>query len=313
VVVPNGTIAAAMVDFGVHLWGPQPGDTVPENLATNLAILRACEGALTSLWVSDHLQDEDSPTVEGWTHLTYLAALNPTYRVGHLVLAQSFRNPALLARMAGTLQHLTGGRFTLGIGAGWKQEEYDAYDYEFGTAGRRIAQLGEAIDLIRTMWSDSPATYAGEHYRVTNAFAEPRPDPMPQVLVGGQGPKLMRLVAEKADAWIWDYPMDMFRVPYDRLVAACAEIGRPLADVRVCCEAFAHFPDDPADFPEPWPAGYLDFMTSPLGPTPADAIEQLRPFLELGVAEFIVGFEDLTTADRFAREVVPAFRDGSLS
>src|SRR4249919_2184043 len=92
-VVPNATIAAAVVDFGVHLWGPQPGDTVPENLAMNLAILRACEGALTSLWVSDHLQYEDGPTVEGWTHLTYLAALNPSYLVGHLVLAQSFRNP----------------------------------------------------------------------------------------------------------------------------------------------------------------------------------------------------------------------------
>jgi alkanesulfonate monooxygenase SsuD/methylene tetrahydromethanopterin reductase-like flavin-dependent oxidoreductase (luciferase family) len=227
------------------------------------------------------------------------------------VLAQSFRNPALLARMAGTLQQLTGGRFTLGIGAGWKQDEYEAYDYAFGTAGGRIAQLGEAIDLIRTMWTDSPATYAGEHYRVTNAYAEPRPDPMPMILVGGQGPKLMRLAAEKADAWIWDYPMEMFRPPYDRLVSACADLGRPLSEVRICCEAFAHFPDDPADFPEPEWSGYLDFMTTPLGPTPADAIAQLRPFLELGVAEFIVGFEDLTTAERFARDVVPALREGT--
>jgi alkanesulfonate monooxygenase SsuD/methylene tetrahydromethanopterin reductase-like flavin-dependent oxidoreductase (luciferase family) len=159
--VLDGTIAAAVVDFGVHLYGPQRGDTVAENLAANLAILAACEGALTSLWVSDHLQHEDDPPVEGWTHLTYHAALSPSYRVGHLVLAQSFRNPALLARMAGTLQHLTGGRFTLGIGSGWKQVEYEAYDNDFGTAGRRIAQLGEAIDLIRPMWSNSPASYAG--------------------------------------------------------------------------------------------------------------------------------------------------------
>jgi alkanesulfonate monooxygenase SsuD/methylene tetrahydromethanopterin reductase-like flavin-dependent oxidoreductase (luciferase family) len=297
-----------LAEFGVHLYGPQPGQTVAQCLEDNLAILRACEGALTSLWVSDHLQDDDHPTVEGWTHLTYLAALAPSYRVGHLVLAQSFRNPALLARMASTLQCLTDGRFTLGIGAGWKQDEYAAYDYDFGTAGRRIAQLGEAIDLIRTMWTRSPATYAGEHYRVTNAYAEPRPDPLPTILVGGQGPKLMRLVAEKADAWIWDYPLEMFRVPYDRLVAACLEIGRPLTDIRVCCEAFAHFPADPADFPEPSPAGYLDFMTVPLGPTARDAVAQLQPLLELGVAEFIVGFEDLATASCFASEVVPAFQ-----
>jgi alkanesulfonate monooxygenase SsuD/methylene tetrahydromethanopterin reductase-like flavin-dependent oxidoreductase (luciferase family) len=297
-----------LVEFGVHLYGPQPGQTVAQCLEENLAIVRACEGALTSLWVSDHLQHEDQPTVEGWTHLTYLAALAPSYRVGHLVLAQSFRNPALLARMAATLQHFTGGRLTLGLGSGWKQDEYEAYNYAFGTAGRRIAQLGEAIDLIRAMWTQSPATYAGEHYRVTNAYAEPRPDPPPKILVGGQGPKLMRLVAEKADAWIWDYPPEVFRVPYDRLVAACAEIGRPLSDIRLCCEAFAHFPADPADFPEPSPAGYLDFMTTPLGPTPPDAVAQLQPLLELGVAEFIIGFEDLATAQRFATEVVPAFR-----
>lgn len=297
-----------MIDFGVHLFGPDEGQTPADNLEANLAILRVGEGALSSLWVSDHLQHGAWPSVEGWTTLTYLAALAPSYRVGHLVLAQSFRNPALLARMASTLQYLTGGRFVLGMGAGWKQEEYDAYDFPFPSAGTRIAQLGEAIDLVRTMWTESPATYAGKHYRVTEAYAEPRPDPMPKILVGGQGPKLMRLVAEKADMWIWDYPLELYRVPYDRLVHSCAEVGRPLSDIRLMCEAFAHFPADPADFPEPYDSGYLDFLTTPLGPTPTDAIAQLAPLAELGVAEFVVGFEDLLTAERFVAEVLPAFR-----
>ncbi len=297
-----------MIEFGVHLYGPEAGQTLASNLEENLAILRAGEGALSSLWLSDHLQDGDRPSVEAWTTLTYLAALAPSYRVGHLVLAQSFRNPALLARMASTLQHLTGGRFVLGLGAGWKQEEYDAYDYPFPSAGTRIAQLGEAIDLIRTMWTESPATYAGQHYRVTDAYAEPRPDPPPKILVGGQGPKLMRLVAERADMWVWDYPLEVYRVPYDRLVQSCADIGRPISDVHLVCEAFAQFPADPADFQGPHDSGYLDFMTSPLGPTPADAITQLGPLVELGVAEFIVGFEDLATAEQFVAEVIPAFR-----
>ena len=91
------------------------------------------------------------------------------------------------------------------------------------------------------MWTQTPATYAGEHYRVTSAYAVPHPDPVPKILVGGQGPKLMRLVAEKADMWIWDYPLEMYRVPYDRLVASCTEIGRPLSDIRLCCEVFANF------------------------------------------------------------------------
>jgi alkanesulfonate monooxygenase SsuD/methylene tetrahydromethanopterin reductase-like flavin-dependent oxidoreductase (luciferase family) len=302
-----------MVDFGVHLYGPDEGETLAQAFDRNVAIIRAGEGALTSLWVADHLMHDDHPTAEGWTYLTWLAALAPSYRVGHLVLAQSFRNPALLAKMGATLQHLTGGRFTLGIGAGWKQDEYEAYDYAWGPMSRRIEELGEAIDLIRLMWTEAPATYAGEHYRVTDAYAEPRPDPVPAILVGCQGPKMIRLVAAKADAWIWDYPMEVYRPPYDRLVAACAEIVRPLSDVGIGCVAFAHFPDDPADHLEPWPAGYLDFMTTPLGPTPADAVEQLEPFLELGVAEFIVGFEDVVSAERFARDVVPALRERSAA
>jgi alkanesulfonate monooxygenase SsuD/methylene tetrahydromethanopterin reductase-like flavin-dependent oxidoreductase (luciferase family) len=297
-----------MIEFGVHLYGPQKHETPAANLEANLALLRAGEGALTSLWVSDHLQNGDEPSFEAWTMLSYLAALAPSYRVGTLVLAQSFRNPALLARMASTLHDLTGGHCVLGLGAGWKQDEYEAYDYPFPSAGTRIAQLGEAIDVIRALWTTSPATYAGEHYRVTEAYAEPRPDPPPKILVGGQGPKLMRLVAERADMWVWDYPIELYRPPYDRLVKSCAEVGRPLSEITLVCEAFANFPADPADFPEPYDSGYLDFMTTPLGPTPADAIGQLAPLVELGVTEFIVGFEDQLTAERFVGEVVPTFR-----
>jgi alkanesulfonate monooxygenase SsuD/methylene tetrahydromethanopterin reductase-like flavin-dependent oxidoreductase (luciferase family) len=297
-----------MIEFGVHLFGPQAGETPAGNLEDNLAILQAGEGALSSLWVSDHLQYDEGPIAEAWTTLTYLAALAPSYRVGHLVLSQSYRNPALLALMASTLQHLTGGRFVLGLGAGWKEDEYDAYDFPYPSAGTRVAQLGEAIDLIRTMWREAPATYAGEHYRATQAYALPLPDPPPKILVGGQGPKMMRLVAEKADMWIWDYPLEMYRVPYDRLVQSCAEIGRPLSDIHLVCEAFANFPDNPADFPEPYDSGYLDFRTSPLGPGPADAVSQLAPLVELGVTEFVVGFEDQLTAERFVGEVIAAFR-----
>ncbi len=297
-----------MVEFGIHLFG-QDGEQTPRALhEEHLAALKIGEGALTSMWVSDHLENEEHPVLEGWTTLTYLAALAPSYRVGHLVLAQSFRNPALLAKMAATLQHLSGGRFVLGIGAGWREEEYAAYDYPFPSAGTRIEQLGEAVDLIRTMWRESPATYSGKHYRIMGALTEPRPDPPPKILIGGQGPKLMRLVAEKADMWVWDFPLDTYRVPYDRLVASCAEIGRDLSEIRLLCEAQAFFPADVADFPEPSWSGYLDFMTHPLGPTPAHAIAQLTPLVELGVAEFIVGFWDLATLQQFVDEVITAFR-----
>lgn len=297
-----------MVEFGIHLGVVVSGRTPQDLLEEHLTWLRAGEGALSSVWVSDHLQSESGPLLEGWTTLTYLAALAPSYRVGHLVLAQSFRNPALLAKMGATLQHLTGGRFVLGIGAGWRAEEYAAYDYDFPSAGTRIEELGEAIDVVRTMWTSDPATYAGSRYRVTEARTEPRPDPVPRILIGGQGPKLMRLVAEKADMWIWDYPVETWRPPYERLVRSCAEVGRDLAEITLALEAEAHFPADPADFAEPYRSGYLDFMTTPLGPTPDDAIAQLRPLIDLGVSEVIIGFEDLRTLERFVAEVIPTFR-----
>jgi alkanesulfonate monooxygenase SsuD/methylene tetrahydromethanopterin reductase-like flavin-dependent oxidoreductase (luciferase family) len=178
--------------FGVHLGMPCVGDQSLDRLTYYERLLAAGEGALSALWVSDHLQNDDADVLEGWTTLTYLGARAPSYRVGHLVLSQSYRNPALLAKMAATLQTLTGGRFVLGLGAGWQEDEYRAYDFPFPSARVRIEQLGETIDLMRAMWTDSPATYAGAHYRVTDAYCEPRPEPIPPILIGGQGPRLMR-------------------------------------------------------------------------------------------------------------------------
>src|SRR5206468_10686043 len=111
----------------------------------------------------DHLQFGDRPTAEGWTALTYLAATFPRFRYGHLVLSQSYRNPALLAKMSATLHELTGGRFILGIGAGWHDEEYRAYGYEYPGGGVRVAQLAEAIEVIRALWTQAPATHHGTY------------------------------------------------------------------------------------------------------------------------------------------------------
>lgn len=300
-----------MVEFGVHLTSipdQATGQSPRDLLDQHRRWLHTAEGALSSVWISDHLQSDDHPILEGWTTLAYLAALAPGYRVGHLVLAQGFRNPALLARMAATLQHLTGGRFVLGIGAGWKAEEYAANDYPFPSAGTRIDQLGEAIDLIRAMWASSPATFVGTHYRVTDAVTLPLPEPPPRILVGGQGPKLMKLAAAKADMWVWDMPIEVYRVPYERLVEECEAIGRDVSEIRLVCETDVAFPSDPADFPEPYWSGYQDFMASPLGPTPDDAIAQLAPMFELGVSEVVLGFDDEATLERFVDEVVPAFK-----
>src|SRR4051812_21201156 len=286
-------------------------------------LLRRAPDAFSSFWLSDHLMKEGYPTYEAWTALAYLAAEFPTYRVGNLVLGQGYRNPALLAKMAATLQALTGGRVILGIGAGWQADEFAAYGYPYPTGSVRVEQLGEAIDVLRAMWTQSPATFEGRHYQVRDAYCEPRPDPMIPILVGGRRPKLLRVVAAKADYWSWDGPIERYAPLLDELRAACGEVGRDPAAIRLHAAGEAWFPENPADVPTAGdPSGTMASVTTAqdpqglyanesdwvLGPTPEDAIRQLRPMVDVGVEMFSIYFHDRASLDVFARFVIPAFR-----
>jgi alkanesulfonate monooxygenase SsuD/methylene tetrahydromethanopterin reductase-like flavin-dependent oxidoreductase (luciferase family) len=309
--------ARRLVDFGITL-GEPTAEHMDDRHAYYRDLLTRGEGAFSSAWVADHLMKDDQPMLEGWTAIAFLAGEFSAYRFGNLVLGQSYRNPALLAKMAATLQYLTEGRLILGIGAGWQADEYLAYDYPYPSAGTRVEQLGEAIDVLRAMWTQSPANYDGHHYHVHDAYCEPRPATPIPILVGGHRPKLMRVAAEKADIWQWDGPIDQYRVPYDLLVAACADIGRDLSSIRLSTFGEAFFPADPADVPTPAlpaisaaqdPSGsYADVIDWVMGPTPEDAIRQLQPLIDLGVTLVTVYFHDRRTLDLFAREVIPAFR-----
>ncbi len=309
-----------MVDFGIHLAGPS-AEEMGDRHAYYRDLLTRANGTFSSAWVSDHLMKDDAPMLEGWTTIAYLAAEFRGFTFGNLVLSQSYRNPALLAKMAATLQYLTEGRVILGIGAGWQADEYLAYDYPYPSAGTRVAQLGEAIDIVRALWTQSPATYEGEHYRIQNAYCEPRPAiPIP-ILVGGRRPKLLRVAAAKADIWQWDGPIERYGPLVEALGSACEEVGRDRASIRLSTAGEAYFPADPMDFPAQGtgtmaavtsaqdPIGaYANEVDWVMGPTPEDAIRELRPLVELGVDLVTVYFHDRRTLDIFAGEVVPAFR-----
>jgi alkanesulfonate monooxygenase SsuD/methylene tetrahydromethanopterin reductase-like flavin-dependent oxidoreductase (luciferase family) len=310
-----------MVEFGIQLAGPT-AEEQGNRMEYLRELLDVAPDVYRSAWISDHLMKDDDPTYEAWTSLTYLAALAPTYRFGHLVLAQSYRNPALLAKMAATLQALTGGRAILGIGAGWQADEYLAYGHDYPDGSTRVAQLGEAIDVLRAMWTQSPATYEGTYYRIRDAYCEPRPDPMIPILVGGRRPKLMRVAAEKADYWSWDGPIERYGALVEKLQATCAAVGRDWWTMGLHTSGEAYFPENPADFPQPGDAaGTMASVTTDqdplglyatevdwvLGPTPEEAIRSLRPVLDLGVSMMTVYFHDRRSAGIFAREVAPAF------
>jgi alkanesulfonate monooxygenase SsuD/methylene tetrahydromethanopterin reductase-like flavin-dependent oxidoreductase (luciferase family) len=310
-----------MVSFGIQLGGPAAEEMGDRHDYYRDLLSRAPE-SFDSFWISDHLMKEADPTYEGWTALAYLAAEFPTYRVGNLVLSQGYRNPALLAKMAVTLHDLTRGRVILGIGAGWQADEYLAYGYPYPDGTTRVEQLGEAIDVLRAMWARSPATYEGRHYRVREAYCEPRPNPPIPILVGGRRPKLMRVAAAKADIWSWDGPIERYGPLVEGMRVACAEVGRDFSTLVLDAGGEAYFPENPDDFPVAGDAnGTMASVTTAqdpqglyaneadwvLGPGPEDAIRGLRPLVDLGVARFTIYFHDRRTLEVFAREVVPAF------
>ena len=187
-----------------------------------------------SVWVSDHLMEGDRYRIEPWTQLTWLAARVPRVLLGHSVLANSYRHPALMAKMSASVQALSGGRFILGYGAGWLEDEYRAYGYPFPPTRERIARMDEALRLIKTMWTQSPATFEGEFYSVDEAWCEPRPDPLPPIMIGGSGERyLLRAVAEHADWWL-SYG-DVPEIQERKLAALadhCRDVGRDPATIR---------------------------------------------------------------------------------
>ncbi|HEX8917705.1 MAG TPA: LLM class flavin-dependent oxidoreductase [Chloroflexota bacterium] len=287
------------IDFGLDLQ-MLPGELDGDALSFYRRALSALSPAFSTVWFNDHFQFGDRAVLESWTVLTFLAAEFPRLKVGNLVLGQSYRNPALLAKMGATLQYLTGGRFILGIGAGWHAEEQRAYGYEVVRPRQRVTQLEEAIEIIRKLWTGGPVTYRGTHYRIEDAYCLPRPDPMIPIMVGSSGPRGLRVTARLADAWNANGDMDRFKPPYDMLRRYCDEIGRDFREITLTAGAPASFPADPGDF-VPSPPG----EPQTLGPTPADAVEQLRPLAELGVTHFQIRMTDLRTIELFGAEVAP--------
>lgn len=301
----------AHIQFG---WSMPSGPGEAKHRASYVADLdRGLEliaGHYDSAWIADHLQNDGSYRMEGWTALTYMAALQPRLMFGNAVLCQSFRNPALLAKMAATFQYMSGGRFILGIGAGWKEDEYLAYGYDYPPANTRVEELDETMQIINAMWHDERATVRGKHYQVVDAWCEPKPDPLPPIMIGASKPRMLRLVARYADWWNVSWTgISEYRKQVTECELACAEINRDPATLRrtwfggcVC---------------GPTEAAVKSLNTIGISPdnafagTPTQVIEQMQPFIELGVDYFILGsggFPDLTTLEMLIHEVLPALQ-----
>ena len=277
-------------------------------------LLASVKGRFDSAWFVDHLE---GLVLEGWTVLTYLSALHPELLWGHSVLCQSFRNPALLAKMAATLQFMSGGRFVLGIGAGGAEADYLEYGYRFPSGGKRVAELDEALHIIKAMWTHERATFDGRYFSIKGAQCEPKPDRMPTVMVGAFRPRMLRLVARHADWWnVSSTGIADYRNLVDEFQRACDEVRRDPATVRrvwaggcVCAPTEAEVADLATERPLVLGEAFAYQVGEDFVGTPAQIVEQMRPFVELGVDLFLLdcgGFPRLTTVEMLANEVLPA-------
>ena len=173
---------------------------------TKMLAVQAEEEGFESIWVFDHFHTTPDPTdeltFESFTTLTALAMLTRRVRLGHIVLCASFRNPALTAKMFSTLDLVSGGRIEVGLGAGWKKEEWVAYGYGFPETRERLAVLRDTLEIVTRMFGPGRATYEGERARVEGAINLPKPlqQPRPRIMVGGNGRNVTwRLAARYAD------------------------------------------------------------------------------------------------------------------
>lgn len=298
-----------MIEFGLVMPAGPPREHVDQWQEVLDATLSDLSGVIEGLWMTDHFFWGDDPTYEAWTALAYMSARWPQLTVGSIVLSQSYRNPALLAKMGATLQELSRGRFVMGIGAGWKEDEYYAYGYPFPRPGVRVAQLEDTLEILTRLWTEpGQVTYQGEHYHVKDAYCEPKPNPVPPILVGGGGRKTTRLAARFAD-W-WNIPDAGFPTYQERLKVLqghCADLGRDPASIRYSWfgrlslartqeEALAR-------------SGGKWTPDNAFVGTPEQVIAQLQPFIDVGVDYFMVEVLDLPDREVFEMltgQVMPA-------
>jgi F420-dependent oxidoreductase-like protein len=276
-------------------------------------------------WIADHFMPNadgpfplETPTLEAGILVAALAAAVPRVRIGTLVLGNTYRHPAVVANMAVTVDHVSGGRFTLGIGAGWQENEHAAYGIELPPVGARIDRFAEAAEVIHSLLRNERATFKGRYYEITDAISEPKPvqEPLP-ILVGGGGDRTLGIAARWADAWnTWGQP-DHIAERSAALTRACERVGREPDLIARTAQALVFIADDAADADA---TAKVERLVE-LAPMPAigGTVGQLRDvvagYAQAGLDELIVpdrslghGTAKLERMDRFIDEVAPAFR-----
>jgi F420-dependent oxidoreductase-like protein len=284
---------------------------------------RAEELGYDSVWVYDHLHNVPRPAHEAvfecWTMLAAISQLTSRVRLGQMVGCNSYRNPALLAKITSTLDVVSGGRLDWGIGAGWYANEYHGYGFEFPPPKQRIGMLKECVQIVRSMWTQPETTFEGEHYQLVRANCDPKPvqQPHPPIWIGGGGEQLtLRVVARYADCSNFGGKPEEWAHKREVLKHHCKAVGRDEETIRKTWapEVFVRSTEAEVREFSPqrlWGEGYDSWAAGNLVGTPEQVSEKIQTYLDLGCAGFIPwcsDYPDTETLTLFAEQVIPSFR-----
>ncbi len=193
-----------------------------------------------SLWVWDHFHTfpikKVEATFEAWTMMAAMAELTENARIGQIVTCNEYRHPSYLAKISASIDVMSGGRLNVGLGAGWFQEEFAAFGYDFRSIGARLKRLEESLQILKMMWGRESSTFQGRHYCLEEAVCQPKPlqNPHPPIWIGGRGEKvLLRLVARYADVWNYNGAQKEFEHYRDVLAAHCRDVGRDFDEIKI--------------------------------------------------------------------------------
>lgn len=275
-----------------------------------------------SVWVYDHVHNVPVPAhetmFECWTTLAAISQRTSRVRLGQMVSCAGYRNPALVAKITSTLDVISGGRLDWGIGAGWYDQEYRAYGYDYPSNADRIRMLRETVEIVKLMWSEPDATYEGRHFHVAGAQCDPKPlqAPHPPIWIGGGGEQLtLRVVARHATHSNFGGKLHEWRHKRDVLWRHCEEVGRDPAEITMTWspelfvrETEAEIGTESRSF---WGEPYESWREGNLVGTPEQVVEKLAAYRELGLGGVVPWIADLPgteSLELFATQVMPELR-----
>lgn len=267
-----------------------------------------------SIWMPDHLlnpiQGEGQPSIEGWTALSALSSITCQLKLAHTVLCYAFRHPAVLAKMGATLDNISGGRFILGMGACWFEREFHAYGINFLAHDSRVEAAGEAIQIIKRLWTEQEVTFKGKYFRIERGVLSPKPiqEPAPQIWYAGTSELSQHIAAEHADVWLFS------AAPINVLVERIEGFEKKhkkrlkyaLSEITILGET----KEKAVEKARKWfPKKFADILSSGLIGNAVRITQKLERLEEIGVNYVLLRFpiDTLRNSQKFAANILPSF------